>query len=130
MKPEGTPKGEGLYLTLNSDSEFQSEAAQTKTMSPKLHCFANLDLFALSVKKVALKKSENILPKVIHEDISQKINTFKFTEPKKNLALPTKMVEVITCLKCYEKYVSLIQHYSVSLKLTFFLSYYGNIREL
>ena len=64
VKPEGTPKREGLYLTLNSDSEFQSEAAQTKTMSPKLHCFANLDLFALSVKKVALKKSENIYIKL------------------------------------------------------------------
>ena len=126
VKPEGTPKGEGLYLTLNSERG----CANQNSMSPKLHYFANLDLYALSVKKVALKKSENILPKVIHEDISQKINTFKFTEPKKNLALPTKMVEVITCLKCYEKYVSLIQHYSVSLKLTFFLSYYGNIREL
>ena len=82
------------------------------------------------MKQVALKKSKNIPPKLIHKDLSKKINTFKFTESKKNLDLSTKLEGwgVYMFKKLRKKSVVFVQDYSVSLKLTFFLAYQGNIR--
>ena len=56
-------------------------------------------ILALSVEQVALKKSENIPPKLIHKKPSNQINMFQFTEFKTNLDLSNKLEDGCVVLK-------------------------------